>query len=94
MRTLRLVFQPRDPAAIELTYLGRNGTGKCTGIEVMSLGQGIHERLMLSPINSKGCVAQRCNIDLPADPSLLREVGTYFLELARETETTRTSQGE
>ena len=35
MRALRLVFQPRDPAAIELTYLGRNGTGKCTGIEVM-----------------------------------------------------------
>ena len=87
MRALRLEFQPRDPAAIELTYLGRNGTGKCTGIEVMALGQGIHKRLMLSPINSKGVIASRCNIDLPADPSLLREVGEYFLELARETET-------
>lgn len=87
MRTLRLEFQPRDPAAIELTYLGRNGTGKCRGIEVMHMGHGIHERLMISPINSKGIIAQRCNIDLPIDPSLLREVGEYFLELARETET-------
>jgi hypothetical protein len=92
MEALRLEFQPRDPAAIELTYLGRNGTGKCRGIEVMSLGQGIHERLMISPINSKGVVAQRCNIDLPADPSLLREVGQYFLNLAREAETTRDIQ--
>lgn len=93
MRTLRLVFQPRDPSALELTYLGRNGTGKCTGIEVMALGQGVHRRLMLSPINSKGCVAQRCNIDLPVDPSMLREVGEYFLELARETETADQLQG-
>ena len=89
MRTLRLAFQPRDPAAIDLTYFGRNGTGKCMGIEVMEMGAGIHRRLMLSPINSKGAAA-RCNIDLPTDPSLLREVGEYFLELAaRETETMR-----
>ncbi len=93
MRTLRLAFQPRDPRAIELTYLGRNGTGKCTGIEAMVMGQGLNERLMISPVNSKGVIASRCNIDLPVDPSLLREVGNYFLELARETETTRTSQG-
>jgi hypothetical protein len=92
MRALRLEFQPRDSAAIELTYLGRNGTGKCHGIEVMAMGQGIHERLMISPINSKGVVAQRCNIDLPADPSLLREVGQYFLNLATEAETSRQSQ--
>ena len=92
MRALRLEFQPRDPAAIGLTYLGRNGTGKCHGIEVMAMGQGIHERLMISPINSKGVVAQRCNIDLPADPSLLREVGQYFLNLATEAETSRQSQ--
>ena len=84
MRTLRLEFQPRDPAAIELTYFGRNGTGKCMGIEVIALGEGRHKRLMISPINSKGAAA-RCNIDLPTDPSLLREVGEYFLELARET---------
>ena len=93
MRTLRLEFQPRDPAAIELTYLGRNGTGKCRGIEVMEMGRGIHRRMMISPINSKGIIASRCNIDLPADPSLLREVGEYFLELARETETAA-SRGE
>ena len=92
MRALRLEFRPRDPAAIELTYLGRNGTGKCHGIEVMAMGQGIHERLMISPINSKGVVAQRCNIDLPADPSLLREVGQYFLNLATEAKTSRQSQ--
>ena len=92
MRTLRLEFQPRDPAAIELTYFGRNGTSKCRGIEVMHMGEGIHERLMVSPINSKGIVG-RCNIDLPTDPSLLREVGEYLLELARETETAA-SRGE
>lgn len=92
MRALRLEFQPRDPAAIDLTYLGRNGTGKCRGIEVMAMGHGIHERLMISPINSKGVVAQRCNIDLPTDPSLLREVGQYFLNLATEAETSRQSQ--
>ena len=94
MRTLRLAFQPRDPRAIELTYLGRNGTGRCTGVEAMVMGQGINKRLMLSPINSKGVIASRCNIDLPVDPSLLREVGEYFLELARETETAGASQGE
>lgn len=87
MRTLRLVFQPRNPAAIDLTYFGRNGTGKCTGLEVMVLGEDIHQRVMISPINSKGAAA-RCNIDLPTDPSLLREVGEYFLELAREVEPT------
>jgi hypothetical protein len=92
MEALRLEFQPRNPAAIELTYLGRNGTGKCRGIEVMSLGQGIHTRLMLSPINSKGVISSSCNIDLPADPSLIREVGEYFLNLAREAETTRDIQ--
>jgi hypothetical protein len=86
MRTLRLAFQPRDPAAIDLTYFGRNGTGKCMGIEVIALGEGRHKRLMISPINSKGVIASRCNIDLPADPSLLREVGEYFLELACEAE--------
>ena len=87
MRTLRLAFQPRDPAAIDLTYFGRNGTGKCTGLEVAVLGEDLHQRVMISPINSKGAAA-RCNIDLPTDPSLLREVGEYFLELAREVETT------
>jgi hypothetical protein len=85
MEALRLEFQPRDPAAIELTYLGRNGTGKCRG-------QGIHTRLILSPINSKGVISSSCNIDLPADPSLIREVGEYFLNLAREAEITRDIQ--
>jgi hypothetical protein len=47
---------------------------------------------MLSPINSKGVISSSCNIDLPADPSLIREVGEYFLNLAREAETTRDIQ--
>lgn len=46
------------------TYLGRNGTGKCTGVNILpSLDE---KNFWIAPINSKGSVA-RCEILIPMD---------------------------
>lgn len=46
------------------TYLGRNGTGKCIGVNILpSLDQN---NFWIAPINSKGNIA-RCEILIPID---------------------------
>jgi len=42
------------------TYLGRNGTGKCFGVNVQTLT----DKVMLSAVNSKGGTGS-CLIDVP-----------------------------
>lgn len=46
-------------------YLGRNGIGKCTGIELLDARPLYHE-VWISPINSKDNVA-RCQISVPVE---------------------------
>lgn len=51
---------------ITTTYVGRNGTGKCIGIDITNRikAKGDLVGVTISPINSKGNVAN-CNIDIP-----------------------------
>jgi hypothetical protein len=83
MEVLHLEFQA--DATRDVTYLGRNGEGQCHGLDLTTAGKGSRKYLSITPINSKGCLA-RCHIEIPADPSLLREIGAAFIRLA-ETET-------
>lgn len=91
MEALRFEFQPAA-SGHDYSYLGRNGIGKCRGLLVNRFASGQGQYVLMSPINSKGG-RSRCRIEIPADPSMLREVGNYFLNLARETETTLSLQG-
>ena len=54
-----------------LTYVGRNGTGKCAGLEILHLDYV--GRIQLSPLNSKGNIAN-CSIDIPDDPAVVKEI--------------------
>jgi len=47
----------------ETTYLGRNGRGRCIGIEVFKAIPA-YEEVWISPINSKKSIA-RCEIIIP-----------------------------
>lgn len=63
-----------------VSYIGRNGFGKQTGIEIQS-NQAANpiQVVTLSPINSKGNVA-RCMIDLPVDsiPAFVKELKRIY----------------
>jgi len=54
-------------------FNGRNGTGKCSGIEIMSLDY--ENKILLSPITSKGATAN-CYISLPVE-----ELNNFIKEL-------------
>ena len=90
MKVLNLEFQV-DPRQ-DIEYLGRNGTGKCRGLHISTFGRDIRKTVSIAPLNSKGALA-RCHIEVPADPSLLREIGDAFIRLA-ETETGQHTAGE
>ena len=51
---------------ITTTYVGRNGTGKCIGIEIIDLSDKKCPRVTIAPINSQKKVAN-CNIDIPIE---------------------------
>jgi len=59
-------------------YLGRNGYGWCSGIEVRPGPQWIK----LNPINSKGIVTTSCNIEIPNASviELIQEISKNFQE--------------
>ena len=44
-------------------FTGRNGMGKCHGVEIMSISS---DCLMISPITSKGAIG-RCDITIPVE---------------------------
>jgi hypothetical protein len=50
------------PVNDNITFQGRNGTGKCAGLEIGLMGH----RVCLSPITSRGKVGN-CSIDVPLD---------------------------
>ena len=60
------------------TFVGRNGTGMCRGIEVLDLTDKNPPKVMIAPINSKGKVAN-CNIDIPVEdiPALIAALSDY-----------------
>lgn len=69
----------RWPRSDNLTFYGRNGTGLCTGLQVVPLFR--FGRVCIEPITSKGVPAS-CNIDLPLDPEKLIEVAGALLQAA------------
>jgi hypothetical protein len=67
MESLRFEFQPEPQTADapdrSTLYKGRNGMGRCTGLEVLAV-KG-EEVLRLSPFNSKDAVSDSCFIEIP-----------------------------
>ena len=51
---------------LNTTYVGRNGTGKCIGIEIFDLSDNKCSRVMVAPINSQKKVAN-CNFEIPIE---------------------------
>ena len=51
---------------ITTTYVGRSGTGKCIGIEIVDLSDKKCPRVTIAPINSQKKVVN-CNIDIPIE---------------------------
>lgn len=49
-----------------ITYVGRNGTGVCTGIYIEDFSSTELNRVIIQPINSKGNIAN-CSIDIPIE---------------------------
>jgi hypothetical protein len=68
----------------ESLYVGRNGTGNCTGLIVREPHTALG-RVTLVSINSKGRAA-RCEIDVPPDPTILRSLAGHLLRIATELE--------
>ncbi len=68
-----------------LTFTGRNGTGYCTGIELMLFESSEMPRVMIAPITSRGA-AGRCDIDIPIAklPSLIRELTNVYNRAVRD----------
>jgi CBS domain-containing protein len=66
-----------------LVFVGRNGVGICTGVDLMEApyydGDTRRTRIIVSPVTSRGTVG-RCSIDIPVED--LRAVGQALLELA------------
>lgn len=64
---------------ITTTYIGRNGTGKCIGLDITerikAKGDGVG--VTIAPINSKGKVAN-CNIDIP-----IQDIEAFVAELIK-----------
>ena len=67
-----------------LHYLGRNGSGKCEGVEVFRTSDG--KSIDLFPINSLGDTA-RCRIELPQDPVALRQLAMLLSQAAESIDT-------
>jgi hypothetical protein len=67
-----------------LHYLGRNGSGKCEGMEVFRTSDG--KSIDLFPINSLGDTA-RCRIELPQDPVALRQLAMLLSQAAESIDT-------
>jgi hypothetical protein len=44
------------------SYIGRNGAGKCMGVEVFHTTRHF---ISIQPINSKNCIASSCLIQIP-----------------------------
>lgn len=75
-----------QPLRRDISFLGRNGFGMTSGLDVMLLtvhGKAQDAYVMISPLTSKGDIA-RCRIDIPADPSTLRQIAAQFEEMAAE----------
>lgn len=64
-------------------YLGDNGAGQCKGIDIY-IYPGARE-VAIRPINSKGNLA-RCNIYVPGDPGVLRQMAEAFESAAKVAE--------
>lgn len=47
-----------------VSYIGRNGFGKQIGLEVLGMSNTKEAKVSLSPVNSKGDIAN-CIIDIP-----------------------------
>jgi len=76
------------PKHESITAGGRNGTFICGGLFVMEMGQsvGSKRRLSLMGLTSRNTVGSGCNIDVPKDPEILRDLAGYLLEAATEAE--------
>ena len=61
--------------SIDTTYFGKNGTGKCSGVMVVSYH---NDKVSLIPINSNGVPTTGCTIDIPKKH--LREVAIALQE--------------
>ena len=47
----------------DLLYTGRNGTGKCTGLDMLYIKHS--QSVMLNPVNSKGKMTESCSVSVP-----------------------------
>ena len=64
-------------------YKGRNGWGVCTGI-AFSIYNGT---CLFHPFNSKGEISQSCQLGIPDDPIVLRQISEVLLNRAKVLET-------
>jgi hypothetical protein len=68
------------PKNQDIQYTGLNGNGFCVGVSVWHFP----ERVQIVPINSKGMVASRCSIDLPAEPDTLVDIARALIAIAQD----------
>ena len=47
----------------DLLYTGRNGTGQCTGIDLLYIQHS--QSIMVNPVNSKGKMTESCSLSVP-----------------------------
>lgn len=82
----------RFPVQEGHSYEGRNGFGKCTGMELylpsseVSNISGNPAGVTLTPFTSKNRLAESTRIEVSSDPKTLRELAAAFTRLADESE--------
>lgn len=82
----------RFPVQEGHSYQGRNGIGKCTGMELYLPSSGVSNAsgnlagVTLTPFTGKNSLAESTRIEVSSDPKALRELATAFTRLADEAE--------
>jgi hypothetical protein len=75
------------PKSDRLTFFGRNGTSFCCGITLYYLpSRGHNGRIVLTPHTSLGRETKACDVDLPAEPAVLRDLAAHLSLLAQKIE--------
>ncbi len=62
-------------------FVGRNGMGKCAGVELLPCTHDVSKGVIISPLTSKGNVAN-CSIKIPFEslPQIIENLQTILAE--------------
>lgn len=75
------------PKLESVTFFGRNGTTFCCGVTIYHMpSPGQLGRVMLTPHTSRGEPSKACDLDLPAEPGVLRSLAGQLQKIANAIE--------